>query len=154
LELRREKTVAKWAGRNNLPLPEFRAQIPRRHGVSIIHMTFTTFFILAQATATPAPTVRPPDQGMSMMVWMIFAFVLIYFLTIRPQSMKQKQLQAQIASLKTGDKVVTNGGIHGLVANIQDGPTLTLKIADNVKIEVEKSAVTTIVRPAAETKAA
>jgi preprotein translocase subunit YajC len=115
-------------------------------------MTFNAFIILAQAT--PAPAVRPPDQGMNMMVWMIFAFVLIYFLTIRPQSKKQKQLQEQIASLKTGDKVVTNGGIHGLVANIQDGPTLTLKIADNVKIEVEKSAVTTILRPATETKAA
>ena len=109
-------------------------------------MTLAYLFVLAQAT--PAPTVRPPDPGMNMMVWMIFAFVLIYFLTIRPQSRRQKQLQAQIASLKTGDKVVTNGGIHGLVANVQDGPTLTLKIADNVKIEVEKSAVTTVLRPA------
>jgi preprotein translocase subunit YajC len=49
---------------------------------------------------------------------------------------------------------LTNGGIHGLVANIHDGPTLTLKIADNVKIEVDKSAVATVLRPATETKAA
>jgi hypothetical protein len=49
---------------------------------------------------------------------------------------------------ENGDKVVTSGGIHGLVANIQDGPTLTLKIADNVKIEVEKSAVSSVLRPA------
>ena len=113
-------------------------------------MTFDTLLILAQAT--PAAQPRPdPLGGTNMMVWMVFAFVLIYFMTIRPQSKRQKQLQAQIASLKTGDKVVTSGGILGLVANIQDGPTLTLKIA--VKIEVEKSAVSTVLRPA-ESKAA
>ena len=114
--------------------------------------------VLAQTgapAATPAPQGRPADPlgGANMMVWMMFAFVLIYFMTIRPQTKRQKQLQAQIAALKTGDKVVTTGGIHGLVANIQDGPTLTLKIADNVKIEVEKSAVTTVLRPS-EAKAA
>ena len=110
-------------------------------------MIFDTLIVLAQSTPGPQP--RPdPLGGTNMMVWMIFAFVLIYFMTIRPQSKRQKQLQAQIASLKTGDKVVTSGGIHGLVVNIQDGPTLTLKIADNVKIEVEKSAVSSVLRPA------
>jgi preprotein translocase subunit YajC len=113
-------------------------------------MTFTSFVVVAQAT--PPPTARPLE-GMNMMVMMIFMFVLVYFLMIRPQSKRQKQLQAQIASLKTGDKVVTTGGIHGLVANVQDGPTLTLKIADNVKIEVDKTAVSTVLKPA-ETKSA
>lgn len=99
---------------------------------------------------TPAPNAIPPDGGLgglNMMVWMIFAFVLIYFMTIRPQHRRQKQLQEQIASLKTGDKVVTSGGIHGLVVNLNDGPTLTLKIADGVKIEVEKSSVSTVLKP-------
>ena len=105
----------------------------------------STLIFLAQTT--PAPAVRSPDPGMNMMVWMIFAFVLIYFLTIRPQQQKQKKLLAQIAALKTGDRVITSGGIHGLVANVQDGNILTLKIADNVKIEVEKSAISTILKP-------
>lgn len=114
-------------------------------------MIFDTI-VLAQATPAPQPR-QDPLGGTNMMVWMIFAFVLIYFMTIRPQSKRQKQLQAQVASLKTGDKVVTTGGIHGLVVNIQDGPTLTLKIADNVKIEVEKTAVTSVLKPG-ESKAA
>ena len=116
-------------------------------------MIFDTFIVLAQAT--PVPQTRPPDPlwGPNMMVWMIFLFVVMYFVAVRPQSKRQKQLQAQIAALKTGDKVVTTGGIHGLVANIQDGPTLMLKIADNVKIEVDKTAVSTVLRPA-EPKAA
>jgi preprotein translocase subunit YajC len=115
-------------------------------------MTFAILVFLAQTTA--APPVRS-DQlgGVNVVICMVFAFAVLYFISIRPQSKRQKELQAQIAALKTGDKVVTNGGIHGLVVNIQDGPTLILKIADNVKIEVEKTAVTTVLRPA-EAKAA
>ena len=107
-------------------------------------MIFAAFLFLAQAT--PAPAVRPPDPGMNIMVWMVFAFVLVYFLTIRPQHKRQKELQSQIAAIKTGDKVITSGGIHGLIANVKE-KTFILKIADNVKIEVEKSAVSGIVKP-------
>lgn len=81
---------------------------------------------------------------MNMLVWMIFFFVIMYIFMIRPQVKKQKELQAKIASLKTGDRVITNGGIHGVVTNVKNGPSLTLRIADNVKIEIEKSAVATI----------
>ena len=72
--------------------------------------------------------------------------VIFYFLLIRPQQKKQKELQTLVSSLKTGDKVVTNGGIHGIVANVKDGATLSLKIADNVKIEVDKSAIALVDR--------
>ena len=106
-------------------------------------MNFATFLILAQA---PAP--KPVDTGLTsinMMVWMAFAFALIYFMSIRPQAKKQKDLLARISSLKTGDRVVTTGGIYGTVANVKDGSTLLLKIADNVKIEIDKSAVANVV---------
>ena len=140
------KTVAKSFHLNNLRSPFPDGLVFPFRVSTLARMTFEIISVLAQAT--PAAQPRPdPLGGTNMMVWMVFAFVLIYFMTIRPQSKRQKQLQAQIASLKTGDKVVTSGGIHGLVANIQDGPTLTLKIADNVKIEVEKSAVSTILKP-------
>ena len=59
---------------------------------------------------------------------------------IRPQQKKLKQHQTLVSSLKTGDKVVTTGGIHGLIANVKEA-TLILKIADNVKIEVDKASV-------------
>ena len=83
-----------------------------------------------------------------MIIWMGFAFILIYFLTIRPQRKKQLELETQIKSLKNGDKVVTSGGIHGVVTNIraENSPTLVLRIGDNVKIDVEKSAIARIVR--------
>lgn len=104
-------------------------------------MNLALLLFLAQ---TQAPVPAKPDtglQGVQMMVWMAFAFALIYFMSIRPQARKQKELQNRIASLKTGDKVVTAGGIHGVVSNVKDGPTLTLKIADNVKIEIDKTSV-------------
>jgi preprotein translocase subunit YajC len=80
----------------------------------------------------------------------IVAFgVIMYVLMIRPQQKKQKELATLISSVKTGDKVVISGGIHGIVSNVKDGPTLSLKIADNVKIEVDKSAIVSVDRPSA-----
>ena len=70
--------------------------------------------------------------------------VIIYFLIIRPQGQRQKQLQSLVSNLKTGDKVVTSSGIHGIIANVKEGGTLSLKIADNVKIEVDKSAIAAV----------
>ena len=108
-------------------------------------MNLATLFLLAD---TPAP--KPVDTGlqsMNMMIWMAFAFALIYFMSIRPQAKKQKELQARIGQLKTGDRVVTTGGIYGTVANVKDGATLLLKIADNVKIEIDKTAVANVVNP-------
>lgn len=106
-------------------------------------MNLATFLILAQ-TSAPKP-VDTGMQGMNMMIWMAFAFALIYFMSIRPQAKKQKELAARISSLKTGDRVVTTGGIYGTVANVKDGTTLLLKIADNVKIEIDKSAIANVV---------
>jgi preprotein translocase subunit YajC len=70
--------------------------------------------------------------------------VIFYFLIIRPQSKRAKDLETLVSSLKTGDKVVTASGIHGIIANVKEGKTLILKIADNVKIEIDKSAIATV----------
>ena len=66
--------------------------------------------------------------------------VIFYFLLIRPQQKRQKQHQQLMANLKTGDRVVTASGIHGLISNVKE-TTFLLKVADNVKIEIDKSAV-------------
>lgn len=79
-----------------------------------------------------------------MLVPMIAIFAIMYFLIIRPQNKRQKELATRVSTLKTGDKVVTTGGIHGIVANVKEGATLSLKIADNVKIEVDKSAIASV----------
>ena len=75
----------------------------------------------------------------------ILIFIIMYFLLFRPQKKRQQEQQRLISALKTGDKVVTNAGIHGLIANVKD-TTVLLKVADNVKIEVEKSAVTNVLK--------
>jgi preprotein translocase subunit YajC len=71
----------------------------------------------------------------------------MYFVLLRPQMRRQKEQQKLTSSLKTGDRVVTNGGIHGLISNVKE-TTVIVKVADNVKIEIEKSAVTTVLKSA------
>ncbi len=78
-------------------------------------------------------------------IWMIaLIFIIFYFLLIRPQQKKQKQHQKLMDSLTKGDKVVTSGGIYGTVIGVKEG-IVVLKIAEDVKIEVAKSAVTTVI---------
>lgn len=86
-----------------------------------------------------------PQGGMNPMWMMLVIFVLFYFMLIRPQRRQQKEHQLKLAALRTGDEVVAAGGIHGLVTNVSDR-IVTLKIADNVKIRVEKASVLTILK--------
>jgi preprotein translocase subunit YajC len=96
---------------------------------------------LAQATgAAPSPGVA------GMFVPMVCVFVIMYFLVLRPQQQQRKKLQEMVDNMKTGDAVVTTGGIHGIVSNMKDGNTLMLKIADNVRIEVDKSAIASVLK--------
>lgn len=77
---------------------------------------------------------------------MVCVFVIMYFLVLRPQQQQRKKLQEMVDNMKTGDAVVTTGGIHGIVSNMKDGSTLMLKIADNVRIEVDKSAIASVLK--------
>ena len=70
----------------------------------------------------------------------ILIFVIFYFMLIRPQQKKQKDFEKMLKELKKNDEVVTSGGIHGTILNVKDD-VLTLKIDDNVKIDVNKSAI-------------
>ncbi len=69
----------------------------------------------------------------------------MYFLLFRPQMKRQKAQAAMASALKTGDQVITASGIHGLVSNVKER-TVIVKVADNVKLEMEKSAITTVVK--------
>ena len=102
--------------------------------------------ILAQ-TQTGSPGPMPGGGIGSFFVPLIFIFIIMYFVMIRPQKKRQEQQQKLIASLKTGDRVVTNAGIHGLIANVKES-TVLVKVADNVKIEMDKSAVTNVLKEA------
>lgn len=102
--------------------------------------------ILAQAqTTSPAPA---PGGGIgSFFIPLIFIFIIMYFVMIRPQKKRQEQQQKLVASLKSGDRVVTSAGIHGLISNVKEN-TVLLKVADNVKIEIDKSAITNVLKEA------
>lgn len=105
------------------------------------------FRFLAQAQAV-APGHSPaggPSPIMTFAPFWIFLIIIFYFVMVRPQKKRQQEQQRVMSGLKTGDRVVTNAGIHGLIANVKD-TTVIVKVADNVKIEMEKSAVTNVVK--------
>jgi preprotein translocase subunit YajC len=99
--------------------------------------------ILAQASAPQTAPSAQPQQP----VWMTFApmillVIVFYFILIRPQQQRAKQQVKLIASLKSGDKVVTSSGIVGVVITVKER-TVSLRSAD-AKMEVTKSSVTEI----------
>ena len=72
---------------------------------------------------------------------LVLLFVIFYFLMIRPQQKKQKEHTAMLGNLQKNDEVITSGGIHGTLVSINE-QTVSLRIADNVKIEIDKNSVT------------
>ncbi len=74
---------------------------------------------------------------------LIFLFVIFYFLLIRPQQKKQKEHVNMLSKLDKNDEVITLGGVHATIVAVGD-KTVSLRIADNVKIEIEKSSIATI----------
>ena len=105
-------------------------------GPPATHATF-----LGVSTAPPAG-----EMPFGFLVPMGLILVIFYFLLIRPANKKQKAQQQMISELKSGDKVITNGGIHGVVAGITDD-LIQLKVASNVKIEISRNAVTSLQAP-------
>src|SRR5947209_18473567 len=97
------------------------------------------------AQAQPAAPSSGPVVGFGFFIPFIFIFIIMYFMLFRPQKKRQQEQQRLISALKTGDKVVTNAGIHGLIANVKE-TTVIVKVADNVKIEMEKSAIANVVK--------
>jgi len=99
-------------------------------------MSFPISPVLAQA----APAAGAQGGGMSMIIMMVVLFGLMYFMMIRPQMKRQKEHRTLIAGLAKGDEVVTSGGIAGRVEEV--GETfITVEIAANVKVKLQKSAV-------------
>ena len=115
-----------------------------------IHRCANSFTML-QLFLAQAPSAAPPGNPLgsaTTIIWFGAMIVILYYVMIRPQSKRQKEHQKLISSLKTGDRVVTASGIHGMITNVKD-TTITVKVADNVKIEMEKSAVANVARPEA-----
>ena len=80
---------------------------------------------------------------------LILIIIIFYFFIIRPQNKKQKETQKMLDALKKGDKVVTIGGIHGVVSSVKD-KTIIIKVDDDCKIEFNRTAIATVLKSDAE----
>jgi len=79
------------------------------------------------------------SSGIGQFIPLILIFVIFYFFLIRPQQKKVKEHKAMVESLKRGDKVITSGGITGVVERVIDNDTVEVQIAENVKVEIVKA---------------
>jgi len=78
----------------------------------------------------------------------IIVFLIFYFLLIRPMQKKQKELREFLRNLKKGDRIITTGGIYGTIIALEDD-TVVLKISENTKIRISRSAISGL-QPGAE----
>lgn len=92
-----------------------------------------TISILAATEGSSAP-------AFMQFVPILLVFAIFYFLLIAPMRKRQKALQSLIDDLKKGDRVVTNGGLYGTVAAVEE-KVVVLKLAENLKVRVAKSAI-------------
>lgn len=91
---------------------------------------------------------RPPGGGgaeSALPTLLLFGamFAIFYFLLIRPQQRQRRERERMLGAVKRGDRVVTNGGLHGTVVGLNEH-TVVLKVADQVKLEVDRQAIARI----------
>jgi preprotein translocase subunit YajC len=100
---------------------------------------------LALSLLMAAPEGGSPTGGAAFLQFVPFIAIIaiFYFLIIRPQNKKQKDTQRMLDALKKGDRVVTIGGIHGIIQTVRDHSVI-LKVDDNVKLEFNRSAISSV----------
>lgn len=98
-------------------------------------MSFVPFLQAAESTTA--------GFAMSVMPFVLI-IIIFYFFIIRPQNKKQKETQKMLDALKKGDKVVTIGGIHGVISSVKEHSVI-VKVDDNAKIEFNRSAISGVV---------
>ena len=96
-----------------------------------------------------APPPGGGEGGGIMSTVLMFAFIIgiFYFLILRPQQKKQKERQQMLSALHKGDKIITAGGLHGVIAGIDD-KTVLVQVADNVKLKFDRGSIASVVREA------
>ena len=102
---------------------------------------------IAYAMGQGGAAAEGAQGGFGAFVPLILMFVIFYFLLIRPQQKKQKEHREMLSELKKGDRIITGGGIHGRIT-AADPTTLTVEIADKVRVKVNRANVAGMVQPA------
>ena len=82
--------------------------------------------------------------GIAPIVMMVSIFAIFYFLLIMPQQRKQKKWQEMLKQIKSGDKVVTSGGLTGTIMSVKDEVVVLRLPPDNIKLEVARSSIVTL----------
>lgn len=97
------------------------------------------------------PPVLAADPGIGGGLIQLLPFVLIfgifYFLLILPQQRQRRKVQEMLANLKTGDRVITSGGIYGTIVGFRDTNVVQLQVASQIKIDVARSAIASLQAP-------
>jgi len=83
--------------------------------------------------------------GFASFIPLILMFVIFYFLLIRPQQKKTKDHRQMVDNLKTGDRIITSGGLHGRVTGVSES-ALTVEIAEKVRVKVNRASVTALLQ--------
>ena len=89
-----------------------------------------------------APGGGGPGGGFTAVIPLLLMFAVFYFLLIRPQQKKQRETKDMLNSLKTGDQIVTSGGLYGTIIGFGEDNRVKVKIAENVKVDIARSAIT------------
>ncbi|HEY0334733.1 MAG TPA: preprotein translocase subunit YajC [Stenotrophomonas sp.] len=97
-------------------------------------------FLIPAAQAQTAGGAQPGGMGLSTLLFPIILIAVMYFLMIRPQMKRQKEHRAMLGKLSRGDEVITSGGIAGTVVEVGEN-FITVEVADNVRVRVQKAAV-------------
>ena len=99
---------------------------------------------LAYAMGGGTPGAGGQGGGFGAFIPLILMFAIFYFLLIRPQQKKAKQHKAVLASLKKGDRVVSSGGLHGVITGLSDD-VITLEIAPKVRVKVSRGSIAGVI---------
>jgi preprotein translocase subunit YajC len=99
---------------------------------------------LAFAAASPPGGSGGSSALLTQVVFFAAIFAIFYFLLIRPQQKQKRDREAMLAAVKKGDRVVTSSGLHGTVLALNEH-TVTLRVADQVKLEFDRSALGRVV---------
>ncbi len=98
-------------------------------------------------SADGRPWKVPPHMGLLLPLYILIFVGLIYFVGVRPQQKRRRELQSILNSLAPGAEVVTMAGIYGTVTELEDGDTLLLEIAEDTDIRVAKASIARVISP-------
>jgi preprotein translocase subunit YajC len=126
--------------------------VPMLTGTRAIQV-WRSYVLQLTTTAYAADAAPQGNQGLqgvlgnySFIILMVVTIAIFYFLLIRPQKKKEKERMEMISALKKGDKVMTAGGMYGVIDSFKEGDIVVVKVSGNTKIEFAKSAIQTKVQ--------